>query len=455
MRAPSGPVGPSPVGPFPQAHVVRTLAVAQIFSALGSGSTLALGSILAVDLSGSEVWAGTVNTAMTLGTAITAMPLAGLAVRRGRRWALMTGLGAATVGTLLMVAATIAHAFPLLLAGAFLVGLAFAANLQARFAVTDMAPPEHRGRHLSLVVWAITIGAVAGPNLVGPGAALGNVLGIAPQAGPFLISAAGMVIGACIIGVGLRPDPLLARQQVTGRPGPRALGGWAAGAAIVRHHPRAMAAVVSVVAAHCVMVALMSITPLHMQHQVGDAAHHPDTIALIGFTISLHIAGMYALSPVMGWLVDTWGAQRTILAGHLTLLAAVALTGFGAHHMGLVTAGLILLGVGWSAATIAGSTLLVDSLPPHQRVPAQGFSDATMSLAGAFGSALAGPAMGLMDYPGISAAAGALVILAVIWVGRVGLEPTTKGLSDLRFGSTLILAVVAIYSQVVRNRDDR
>ncbi|WP_231559336.1 MFS transporter [Kocuria sp. ZOR0020] len=109
--------------------MVRTLAVAQIFSALGSGSTLALGSILAVELSGSEVWAGTVNTAMTLGTAVTAMPLAGLAVRRGRRWALLTGLAAATVGTLLMVTATVVQAFAVLLAGAFLVGLAFAANL--------------------------------------------------------------------------------------------------------------------------------------------------------------------------------------------------------------------------------------------------------------------------------------------------------------------------------------
>lgn len=428
MRSPSGaPEALTPVS-FPQGHVVRTLAVAQIFSALGSGSTLALGSILAVELSGSEVWAGTVNTAMTLGTAVTAMPLAGLAVRRGRRWALLTGLAAATVGTLLMVTATVVQAFAVLLAGAFLVGLAFAANLQARFAVTDMAPPQRRGRHLSLVVWAITIGAVAGPNMVGPGAALGNHLGIPPQAGPFLISAAGMLIGACIIGVGLRPDPLLARQQLAGHSGTRARGGWAAGAAIVRRRPRATAAVVSVVAAHCVMVAFMSITPLHMQHQVGDAAHHPDTIALIGFTISLHIAGMYALSPVMGWLVDTVGAQWTILAGHVTLLASVALTGFGAHHMGMVTAGLILLGVGWSAATIGGSTLLVYSLTPSQRVPAQGFSDATMSLAGALGSALAGPAMGLMDYPGISATAAAVVIVAVIWVGRVGLEPTTKGL---------------------------
>lgn len=423
---------------FPQGRVVRTLAVAQIFSALGAGSTLALGSILAVDLSGSEAWAGSVNTAMTLGTAICAMPLAAYAVKHGRRWALVSALGAATVGALLMVAATSSRFFPLLLAGAFLVGLAFAANLQARFAVTDMSAPQRRGRELSLVVWAITIGAVAGPNMVGPGAVLGDALGIPPQSGPFLISAVGMLIGATIIAVFLRPDPLLERQartdpsasQVTpGRPSPQ---GWAAGAKIIRAHPRALAAVIAVVAAHAVMVALMSITPLHMQHHAGHAAGHTDTISLIGFTISLHIAGMYAASPVMGWLVDQIGAQRTILLGMVTLLVSAALTGFGAANMATVTAGLILLGLGWSAATIAASTLLVDALAPDDRVPAQGFTDAVMSLAGALGSALAGPAMGLVGYPGISAMVGGVVVVAGILVRRLGADPAATVAPDVR-----------------------
>ncbi|ROZ62529.1 MFS transporter [Kocuria soli] len=428
----SGPQG-SPETPFPQGRIVRTLCIGQVFSALGTGSTLALGSILAVDLSGSEAWAGSVNTAMTLGTAVTAMPLAGLAVARGRRWALAGGLAAAILGTTLMVAAVMTRLFPVLLAGAFLVGLAFAANLQARFAVTDMARPDRRGRDLSLVVWAITIGAVTGPNMVGPGAVLGEALGIPAQAGPFLISAVGMLIGATIVWTFLRPDPLLARlahspQAATTAPRRRATGAWLHGWSIVRHRPKALAAVVSVVAAHAVMVAVMSITPLHMQHHAGASAGSPDTIALIGFTISLHIAGMYAASPIMGWSADRLGPAKVVLLGLLTLLAAVLLTGFGAANMTMVTVGLVLLGLGWSAATIAGATLLVSSLEPDQAVPAQGFSDATMSLAGALGSALAGPAMGWADYSGISAVVGVVVVAAGIWVGRVGLEPTTKGL---------------------------
>ncbi|WP_348535855.1 MFS transporter [Kocuria sp. JC486] len=131
---------------------------------------------------------------------------------------------------------------------------------------------------------------------------------------------------------------------------------------------------------------------------------------------------------MMGWSADRLGPAKVVLLGLLTLLAAVLLTGFGAANMTMVTVGLVLLGLGWSEATIAGATLLVSSLEPDQAVPAQGFSDATMSLAGALGSALAGPAMGWADYSGISAVVGVVVVAAGIWVGRVGLEPTTKGL---------------------------
>jgi MFS family permease len=258
--------------------------------------------------------------------------------------------------------------------------------------------------------------------MVGPGAVLANWLGIPAQAGPFLISAAGMVIGAVIVALFLRPDPLLTRRAIDKEDPQSAVkssSSWRAGWQIVREHPTARGAVIAVVAAHAVMVAVMSMTPLHMQHHAGHTAGHPDTIALIGFTISLHIAGMYALSPVMGWMTDRMGAVRTVLLGMGTLLAAMALTGLLPQHMPAVTAGLILLGLGWSAATVAGSTLLVSSLAPAQRVPAQGFSDATMSLAGALGSAAAGPVMGLIDYPGISAIAAVLIAVATVALLRL------------------------------------
>src|SRR5690625_1971349 len=323
-----------------QRRTVVTMTLAQVFSALGNGSTLALGSILAVDISGSEGLAGVTTTAMTLAPALTAVPLAGLAVRRGRRVALTAGLVGATVGTLLIVAATLWRAFPLLVLGAFLVGLGSAVNLQARFAATDLARPERRGRDLSLVVWAVTIGAVAGPNMVAPGAALSAALGLPAEAGAFLISGAGMALGAALLLVGLRPDPLLLRQQLdaqgattgTALPAGRAAvarpsvrAGWDA----IRTSTPAKAALAMLLAAHAVMVSVMAMTPLHLQHTAGDGAHHPDFLTVVGLTISLHVAGMYALSPLMGWAADRFGGSRVALAGLAVLLAAVAVAGLG------------------------------------------------------------------------------------------------------------------------------
>ncbi len=322
----------------------------------------------------------------------------------------------------MIVAATVWRSFPLLVAGAFLVGLGSAVNLQARFAATDLARPERRGRDLSLVVWAVTIGAVAGPNMVLPGAALSEVVGLPAEAGPFLISGAGMALGAILLWTGLRPDPLLLRQQLDAGPRPdqpaakrpSVVEGWRT----VRASTRATAALVMLLAAHTVMVAVMSMTPLHLQHVGGAAADHPDVLTVIGFTISLHVAGMYALSPVMGWAADRIGGGRTALGGLAVLLAAVAAAGLGQGSVPLVTVGLVLLGLGWSAATVAAAAMLVEAVTPSRRVTAQGLADALMSAAGAGGSLGAGLVMGVAGFGGLNVAMAVLVVLVAMYVMR-------------------------------------
>lgn len=319
------------------------------------------------------------------------------------------------VGALLIIAAVMSESFVLLLLGAAFLGLGTAANLQARFAAVDLAEPEHRGRSLSTVVWAITIGAVAGPNLIQPGAAVGAALGLPPIAGPFVFSAVGLFLAAGLLYAGLRPDPLLlsrrlARQaDVSGEPGPQPVRGGTirSGLRAVRSSPQAILALAAVVAAHGVMVAVMSMTPLHLQQLVGGSheGHHgttdsTDALVVIGLTISLHIAGMFALSPLWGWLTDKAGRFQTIAMGHGLLLVAVFIAGFGQQEPVLVTAGLILLGLGWSAATIAGSTLLAESVVPDQRVTVQGVSDTLMGAAGALGGATSGLLLAWIGYQG-------------------------------------------------------
>ncbi|KQQ99521.1 MFS transporter [Arthrobacter sp. Leaf145] len=411
-----------------QRRSVFLLSASQLLSGVGNGATLSIGSLLAVDLSGSEAWAGSITTVLTLAAAIAALPLARLAEARGRRVGLVTGLVAAMIGALLFIVAVMARSFPVLILGAAFLGLGTAANLQARFAAVDLAVPEHRGRSLSTVVWAITIGAVAGPNLIQPGALVGQALGLPPIAGPFVFSAAGLLLAALLLFLGLRPDPLLLARRLassahdSGGTGSIPVRGTVrSGLRAVRSSPQALLALAAVIAAHGVMVAVMSMTPLHLQQLVdgSHAGHHggttdsTDALVIIGVTISLHIAGMFALSPVWGWLTDKAGRPQTIAIGHGLLLVAVFIAGFGQHEPTLVTAGLILLGLGWSAATIAGSTMLAESVSQDERVTVQGVSDTLMGAAGAIGGATSGLLLAWIGYQGLNVASS-LVAAAVL-----------------------------------------
>jgi hypothetical protein len=95
------------------------------------------------------------------------------------------------------------------------------------------------------------------------------------------------------------------------------------------------------------------------------------------------------------------------------MIAAVAVAGFGQASTAAVAVGLVLLGVGWSASTISGSTLLADSVGQEARVVVQGVSDMLMGLAGAVGGASSGLVLSQAGYLGLNLA-GAVVLAAVL-----------------------------------------
>jgi len=194
--------------PALQLKVRRVLITGQIMAGLGLGATLSMGAILAGRLSGSDAWSGLAASVATLGAAVAAIPLARLAARYGRRVSLTTGALVAALGAVVTIASVIVALFPFLLLGLMMMGVGTAVNLQSRFAATDLAAPETRGRDLSLVVWATTLGAVSGPNLLVPGEALGGFLGLPELAGPFVFSLIAQLLAAAVYIFALRPDPL-------------------------------------------------------------------------------------------------------------------------------------------------------------------------------------------------------------------------------------------------------
>ncbi|WP_154096461.1 MFS transporter [Microbacterium testaceum] len=392
-----------------QRRTVRVLAAGQVLTGVAFGATLSLGALLAADLSGQEALSGFATASVTLGAALTAIPLARLAGRRGRRVALTTGNVAALIGITVVIAAAALRLFPLLLVGIALIGAGNAATLQSRFAATDLSTSTRRGRDLATVVWATTVGGVVGPLLLAPGELIGASVGMPPLTGAYLFSFAAQVCAFALYVLVLRPDPLLLAQRLDRE---RTASALAPTPEIDR--PRtARFAMLAVAASHVTMASVMAMTPVHLSHIVA-----PDAVTLaVGVTIALHVFGMYGLSPVFGVLADRWGRIAVIVLGQVLLAASLAVASAFSESQAGVLVALVLLGLGWSAATVAGSALLTEATPLALRPRRQGRSDTLMTACAAVGSVVAGVILGLVGYGGL--ALWAFVPVALVCVGAV------------------------------------
>lgn len=379
------------------------LIIGQALAGIGMGGTFSAGALIMADVSGSNAWSGMAATMATVGAALAAVPLAALARRRGRATALATGAGLAAAGAAVGLAAVVLGLFPLLLAGTILLGVGTAVNLQSRFAATDLSEPRSRGRDLAIVVWASTIGAVAGPNLIEPGDAFGRLLGLPELSGVYLFTVAAQVLAAVFYLLALRPDPLRVAQRLgVERP-------TAAVADVPEHRLGVRVGILATALSHATMVSVMAMTPVHL-------VDHGATLVIVGITISLHVAGMFALSPIFGWLADRVGRAPVIALGQAVFVASLLMTALGSESHEWVLAGLILLGVGWSASTVAGSALIAESAGSARRTTVQGRADLLMNVAGAVGGASAGPVLTLIGYSGLS---WVVLILTAIVLGAL------------------------------------
>lgn len=469
---------------------IGVLVVTNLLGGVGVASGIAVGALL-VEQVGGTTMAGLGSAASVLGAAVAAVPLATVASRYGRRWSLTLGYVVSVVGGVLVIVAAVLSNIVVMLAALALFGVAQAVNLQTRYAAVDDTPPSVQARAMSTVIWATTVGSVAGPNLSEIGDRLGIRLGLPELSGPYLFSVLSFALAAAVVALLFRPavrpraattvTPVAPARDVAdaesgpaetteirdaqtgqagiaetragqtqagrteiiktrdartpagqGRAGPAEItqtqavqpsvgrtgtvetrAGQTVGAlAALRWaaaHPVARFAVVLIAAAHAVMIMVMVMTPLHLQD-------HGMTLQVVGVVISLHILGMYVLSPVFGWLADRFGAVQVAFGG-IAMLAMSLVLGFLAATRpasGTLTAvALTILGLGWSASLISASVLLASSSSSRIRVPLQGVTDAGMSYAGAAAAALAGPILALGDFRAVNTAAAIILVPAV------------------------------------------
>lgn len=390
-----------------QRRMLMVLASAQIIGGLGVGAGAAVGALLAASLS-SDAFSGVSSAASTVGAALIAIPVSRLMDVRGRRPGLLLAYAFGVAGALVVVVGASLGSFPLALLGLLAAGGGQTATLQSRYAATDLAIRAHRGRALATVVWATTIGSVLGPNLASPMGRFGRMLGAPELAGPYLLTVGVFLLAALLVSVFLRPDPLLvaraAEHGAAGEVRPREPRSMRSALATIRASPAALLGLASIVAGQAVMVAVMSMTPVHLRH--ADAS-----LEIIGVVISLHIAGMYAASPLVGLASDRYGRRPVIALGCAILLAAFVVAGTASGHQAPQLAiGLCLLGLGWSCMMIAGSTLLTDATPAAQLPNVQGTADVLMGFGGASAGLLAGVVVGFGSYALLTILTAALII---------------------------------------------
>lgn len=400
-----------------QRRTLRVLFTSQAAGSVAVTVGMSVGALLAAELVSVGV-SGLAQSAAVLGAAILAVPASRLVRRHGRRPSLAALYAVAAAGAVLVVAASYTRSVVALFTGFFLFGGGSASSFQARFAAADLAPPEKTGRHIAIVVWASTIGGILGPNLA-PVAAKALARYEVPTLGaPFVVSSVLLTLVAAFIVLFLRPDPM---QVAQGARAPETTVQRHAGLGValraVFADANASLGLLATAGGHVVMVAVMSMTPVHIMH--GGSAS-PDVIRIVGIVISIHVAGMFAFSPVMGWLSDRLGRHRVILGGIALLLAACGVAGTAGHDSTRLAIGLFLLGLGWSATMVSGSALLSSSIAPAIKPAAQGLSDLVMGIAGASAGALAGLVVQLYGYPALTLVAALAITPLLLLAARTG-----------------------------------
>lgn len=381
------------------------LAITHIFGTLGVGVAPSIGVLLADDVASSTFFTGLARTASTLGAAAFGYPLALLANRFNRRIALSMGWWIAALGALLLIYCAQHADIYTLYPGLFLIGAGSAAALQARFAAAD-ATTHDKARVLSFIVWVGTIGSVLGPNLGTPGHIIGGLFGLNTYAGAFLIASICLLIAGFLLFFFFNPQRIQENEGNTYKSTPKKKK---LSSAHSRISPRV--ALCALIIAQSVMVSIMTMTPVFMHHN-----GHQYTF--IGIVISIHIIGMYAFSPLVGWFISRIGVRATIALGTIILAASTILCMIpSGAESSIVSIGLFLLGFGWSFVFVAGSSAIGTMPDGPEKIRFQGFTDTSVQSSAALSALGSGFILDIFGFHGLNFIALLLLIpLAIVLI---------------------------------------
>ncbi|MDM5296323.1 MFS transporter [Peribacillus simplex] len=388
------------------------ISISQIFGGAGLAAGITVGALLAQQMLGTDAFAGLPSGLFTLGSAGAALIVGRLSQRYGRRTGLTAGFMIGGLGAIGVITAAIINSIFLLFASLLIYGAGTATNLQARYAGTDLASNKQRATAISITMVFTTFGAVAGPNLVNVMGDFATSIGIPSLAGPFILSAAAFILAGLVLFVMLRPDPLVIARTIEASNQDSDRIEHSTDTEQIANKRGIIVGATIMVLTQIVMVAIMTMTPVHMRH-------HGHNLGEIGLVIGFHIGAMYLPSLVTGVLVDKFGRTAMAIASGATLLLAGLISAIApGDSMILLVIALSLLGLGWNFGLISGTALIVDSTETSTRAKTQGTVDVLIALSGASGGALSGMIVAGSSYTTLSFIGGLLSILlipVVIW----------------------------------------
>jgi len=401
-----------------QKRTLRVLIAGQIAGSAALSAAVTVGAFVVQDILGQKTpWGGIASATVTIGTAFMAQLLSRLMLRQGRRRGLMLGYALALVGGLIAGVGVERQSLAIFLFGLFLFGNGQSANLLSRYAATDLAQAENRGAAMSRILFASTFGAVFGPILIKPAEHLGQSLfGWNLYTGPWVFSGLFFITSFINAALRLKPDPLVVSGGIALRK--------SASSSVTQYKrlsvfqflsgsPKTRLAFYAMVISHVTMVAVMTMTPVHLRE------HGHETVS--AYIISLHIAGMYAFSPLVGRFSDRHGRLNTLLVGCLILMLSTIMSALAGSNPAVFFPSLWLLGVGWSFGLIGSSSLLVDSVPIDYRVKVQGSADVAMSMFGGVAGFSSGFIRKAWGFPWLSML-GTIIVLFLLGLLLTNIE---------------------------------
>jgi MFS family permease len=393
----------------------RTLfvvSISQIFGGAGLAAGVTVGALLAQQMLGTDAYAGLPTALLTFGSAGAALFVGRLSQAFGRRTGLTAGFMIGGLGALGVIMAAIINSVLLLFTSLLVYGAGSATNLQARYAGTDLANSKQRATAISMTMVFTTFGAVAGPNLVNVMGNFAISIGIPSLAGPFILAAVAYILAGVVLFIMLRPDPLVIARTIEAANQELSEKGQLATTEQTENKRGIVVGATVMILTQIVMVAIMTMTPVHMRH-------HGHSLGAVGLVIGFHIGAMYLPSLVTGVLVDKLGRTAMAIASGTTLLLAGLIAAFApGDSMVLLVIALSLLGLGWNFGLISGTALIVDSTETSTRAKTQGTVDVLIALSGAAGGALSGMIVAGSSYLTLSLSGGILSLLlipVVIW----------------------------------------